>query len=137
MLRRKSLNQSSADAHAAGHHAHPHVTPLPVYFTVFGILLVLTVLTVVVSTLGLPPMASLIVAMAVALVKATLVAMYFMHLKYEDSFYTFIFAVSLVFVGLFFVGTLVDMRERTTISPDEANFGVEQNEGQFFIPNKK
>ena len=53
------------------------------YLTVFGALLVLTVVTVGVSYLQLPATETVVVALAIATVKASLVAMFFMHLKGE------------------------------------------------------
>jgi cytochrome c oxidase subunit IV len=99
---------------------HPHVMPLPIYFGVFGALLFLTVVTVGVSLLGLPPVLSLVVAVAVATVKATLVVLFFMHLRYENTFYSFIFVGSLFFMILFFLFTLGDFASRGFIIPQHA-----------------
>jgi cytochrome c oxidase subunit 4 len=53
------------------------------YLAVFGALLVLTVVTVGASYVHLPPTPTIVVALAIALVKAGLVGMFFMHLKGE------------------------------------------------------
>src|SRR5678816_2095725 len=53
------------------------------YLMVFGTLLVLTLITVGVSYLDLPEFETVIVALTIATVKASLVAMFFMHLKGE------------------------------------------------------
>jgi cytochrome c oxidase subunit IV len=90
------------------HEDHHHVSPVWQFTAVFGALLFLTVLTFLVSFAGLGP-ASLPVAMIVATVKASLVVGYFMHLKYEDRFYSFVFMVTFLFVGIFFTFTLFDM----------------------------
>ena len=60
-------------------HTHPN------YMGIFWVLLVLTVVEVGITFLGLPKMllASLLVILAVW--KAALVAMYFMHLKFEPT----------------------------------------------------
>jgi len=102
-------------------HNHPHVMPLSVYFTVFGMLLVLTAVTVGVSLLALPSPYAALVALGVATIKASLVALYFMHLRYDDKFYTFIFLVSLLFVTLFFSLTMLDMSSRGFVQPDQDN----------------
>ncbi len=72
------------------------------YLVVFGALLVLTVVTVGVSYLHLPrgrPSPSVI---AIALVKAALVAMFFMHLKGEKPMvYWPLGLTAFLFVGLF------------------------------------
>jgi cytochrome c oxidase subunit 4 len=53
------------------------------YLAVFGALLVLTVATVGVSYLQLPEYETVAVALLIATAKASLVAMFFMHLKGE------------------------------------------------------
>jgi len=53
------------------------------YMVVFGALLVLTALTVAVSYAHLPTMPAVAVGVAIATVKAALVAMFFMHLNHE------------------------------------------------------
>ena len=76
---------SRMDAHA--HHAdlgHDHVTPLSVYFGIFGALMALTAITVAVAWVDLGSL-NILVALGVAVVKATLVVLYFMHLKYSSK----------------------------------------------------
>ena len=53
------------------------------YLMVFGALLVLTLVTVGVSYLDLPEAETVTVALVIATIKASLVAMFFMHLKGE------------------------------------------------------
>ena len=65
---------------ASHSHSEPHVSPLSTYIGVYVILLVLTVVTVGVSHLGLPPVPSIILAMVVASIKAFFVGAWFMHL---------------------------------------------------------
>lgn len=50
---------------------------------VFGALMVLTVVTVAVSYWHLPPLAAILLGLAIATLKASLVAAFFMHLKGE------------------------------------------------------
>jgi cytochrome c oxidase subunit 4 len=76
---------SRMDAHA--HHAdlgHEHVTPLSVYFGIFGALMVLTAATVAVAYVNLGTL-NVVVALGVAFFKASLVVLYFMHLKYSSK----------------------------------------------------
>ena len=54
------------------------------YFTIFLALMVLTAITVAVSFIDLGPM-NLVVALLIAAAKATLVILWFMHLKYSDK----------------------------------------------------
>jgi cytochrome c oxidase subunit IV len=99
------------------HEDHHHVSPVWVFTAVFVALLFLTVLTYLVSFAALGP-ASLPVAMSVALVKASLVVGYFMHLKYEDRFYSFIMLVTVIFIGIFFTFTLFDMKTSGEINEE-------------------
>ena len=99
------------DAHA---HAH-HISPLSTYINVYLALVVLTVVTVGVSYLGLPPKPSLFVAMFVALIKASLVCAWFMHLKYDTKFNVFVFLSAVWFGGAFFLFTFIDLTSRGDI----------------------
>lgn len=114
---RKTLHPSATEAHGSGE-VHVHVTPLPVYFGVFGALLVLTVVTVGVSELGLPMPLSIIAALIVAVIKATLVCAFFMHLAFDVKAHTFILLMSLFFCGVFFTLTMVDVLTRADINPE-------------------
>lgn len=60
-----------------------HIVPVKTYLTVLITLLILTVVTVVVSRFDFGEL-NLLVGMAIATVKAALVVMVFMHLKYES-----------------------------------------------------
>ena len=72
---------------------------------VFGALLVLTLVTVGVSYLELPEVETVVLALAIATVKASLVALFFMHLKGEKPMVTW----PLMFTGFLFVGLLVSV----------------------------
>ena len=77
------------------------------YMAVFGALMVLTIITVGVSYVHLPIAAAVTVALIVATIKGSLVAMYFMHLLHERKviywvlMLTVVFFVFLMFVPLF------------------------------------
>ena len=57
-----------------------HVVNVRGYIAVFAALLVLTVITVAVASLDLSDASTVLVAVSIATLKATLVAMFFMHL---------------------------------------------------------
>jgi cytochrome c oxidase subunit IV len=61
----------------------PHQVPVRGYISVFAALLVLTVVTVGVASLELSESSTVLVAVSIATLKATLVALFFMHLKGE------------------------------------------------------
>jgi len=84
-----------------------HVVDVRVLLTVFAVLVALTALTVTVSYCDFGPF-NLIVAMGIATVKASLVAMWFMHLRYDSRMYAFIFLLGVAFLGLFLIITMLD-----------------------------
>jgi cytochrome c oxidase subunit 4 len=102
------------------HESHHHLMPIKTYMGVFGALMVLTVVTVLVSYADLGP-AALPVAMAVALVKAGFVVGYFMHLKFDTRFHTFVFLSTILFVAIFFALTFFDLNTRATVNPNWDN----------------
>ncbi len=91
-----------------------HVLPGGLLLRVWGALLALTAVTYLASLIDLGG-ANLWVALLIATAKASLVALFFMHLRWERSFLGIVFLAGLMFV-LFFVGiTLIDT---TTYRPD-------------------
>ena len=85
------------------HHIIPFRTLLKVFLTLIG----LTVITVLVSFLPLGPL-DMPVAIAIAVVKASLVVLYFMALKYDKPVNTLTFSVGTLFVVVFITFTLFD-----------------------------
>ena len=60
-----------------------HVVPVRIYGVIFGALLVLTAITVWVAFMDLGFL-NTIVALGIAVVKATLVVLFFMHVRYGN-----------------------------------------------------
>lgn len=75
-----------------------HVSPVKTLVGVLGTLLVLTVITVAVAQVNLGRM-NVVVAIGIACVKASVVAMWFMHLRYDKRFNFWILIGSLAFVA--------------------------------------
>jgi cytochrome c oxidase subunit IV len=115
----------ASDAHAA--HGEHHVTPLKTYYIVFGCLLTLTGLTYAVSFAGFEPKVSIVIAMAVAMTKATLVGAWFMHLAHDVKFNIFTFLSALWFATIFWVFTMADVTSRGAILEDIDNFTHRQD----------
>jgi len=65
-------------------HSHPN------YLRIFWILLVLTIIEVGITYLGLPKMLLAALLVTLAVWKASLVAMHFMHLKFEKKTLTIV-----------------------------------------------
>jgi len=105
----------------------PHVLPLMTYFKVFTALIVLTGITVGVSLADLGT-ASIAVAVIIALIKSSLVALIFMHLWWDNKFHALVFVGSLVFLVIFFVITLIDMKTRGAVLPVQDNLVIEQEQ---------
>ena len=85
---------------------HHHVN----YLLIFGLLVALTVLTVLVALHRFESEAiNLLLALAVACVKASLVALFFMHLKFEGKLIYSIFIVPLLLCVLLTVALIPDV----------------------------
>lgn len=104
----------SQDA-AAGEHK-PHVLPIHLYLGVWASLIVLTVITVWVSYHDYGNL-NIYVAMAVATVKASLVVLFFMHLKYDEPFNGIVFVGTLLCLGIFVALTMADFKDRGHVNP--------------------
>jgi cytochrome c oxidase subunit IV len=93
---------SGSHAASAGHDHHDIQAHVRLYIKVFAALLVLTLITVGVSYLHLPHTEAVILALIIATLKASLVAMFFMHLKGERRFiYWSLYLTACFFVLLF------------------------------------
>lgn len=100
------------NAHA--HHAdlgHDHVTPLSVYFGIFGGLMVLTAITVAVAWVDLGSL-NILVALGVAVFKASLVVLYFMHLKYSSKLTWIVVGAGVFWLVILLGMTMVDYSTR-------------------------
>lgn len=60
-----------------------HIVSRKTYFSIFGALLALTALTTFMAFQDLGPF-NVVVALAIALIKASLVVLFFMHVKYSS-----------------------------------------------------
>ena len=89
----------------------PHVVPLRIYFTIFGALLAGTALTVAIAFQDLGPM-NTVVAMTIAGIKALLVVLFFMHVKYSSRL-TWVFAAAgILWLALMIGLTMADFDTR-------------------------
>ena len=90
---------------------HAHIAPVKFYVGILAILVMFTLLTVGMASIHLGPL-NLAVAIVIASAKATLVVMFFMHLKYDNRFNATIVVCSLMFIGVFFAYTMNDTDTR-------------------------
>jgi cytochrome c oxidase subunit 4 len=80
------------------------------YYLIFGALMLFTVITVGVSYLHLPIALAILVALAVATIKGSLVALFFMHLSHERKIVYWALLLTVVFfVFLMFVPLLTNL----------------------------
>ena len=84
-----------------------HDTGNRTYILVWAALMVLTAVTVAVSYVHLGMM-NVVVALAIASVKASLVALFFMHLRYESRLVLGFALTPVFFLVLIIAGTLSD-----------------------------
>jgi cytochrome c oxidase subunit 4 len=88
-----------------------HISPKSTYVTVFGVLLVLTAVTVAAAFVHLGNF-NFPIALSIAIVKATLVVLFFMHVKYSSRL-TKMFVGTAVFFLVILLGlTLTDYLSR-------------------------
>ena len=88
-----------------------HISPKTTYYAIFGALMVLTAITVTVAFINLGPL-NFPVALAIAILKATLVILFFMHLKYSSQMTKLICGSAFFFLLILFGLTLSDYLSR-------------------------
>jgi cytochrome c oxidase subunit 4 len=123
------------DDHADPHHGLSHVATLKVLVATGGTLLVLTLVTVLATKVDFGANINLAIAMAIAVVKATLVILFFMHLRYDRLFHSVVFVAAILAAALFVGFTLMDSNQyqQTNIwnpdSPPAAPIGPRPTSG--------
>jgi cytochrome c oxidase subunit 4 len=88
-----------------------HVSPKSVYYSIFGALMVLTGITVAAAFVNLGAL-NFPVALAIAIIKATLVVLFFMHVKYSSRLTKLVVATSLFFLLILLAETFMDYATR-------------------------
>ena len=107
----------ASHAHSSHDHGHGHGEPHPLvghlvpYSTLFATgaaLIVLTVITVAARYVDLGE-ANIYLAIGIAVVKATLVSLFFMHLRWDRPFNLMVLVGSMLFVVLMLVFCMMDV----------------------------
>jgi len=88
-----------------------HVSPKSTYYTIFAALMVLTGVTVGAAFVNLGSF-NFPVAIAIAITKATLVILFFMHVKYSSRLTKMVVGMSFFFLAIMFGLTLTDYMSR-------------------------
>ena len=105
------------EQHIAGE-AHHHVVPIGMYVGVFAALLVLTVLTVAAATVDFGGQLNTIIALCIAVLKATLVVLIFMHVRWGGSILRIFVAAGFVWLMILLGMTMSDYASRDWVATD-------------------
>ena len=97
-----------ATEHHDDHHGIAHTASVKVLIGTGGTLLMLTLVTVLATKVDFGANINLAIAMFIAVVKASLVILFFMHLKYDKMFHTVVFVSAILAASLFVGFTLMD-----------------------------
>ena len=89
-----------------------HIVSVKVYLTIFLILMGGTILTVVAAQADFPGPLNAIVAMTIAVFKATAVVLYFMHVRYSSRLIWLIVGSALFWLVILFALTFSDYSTR-------------------------
>ncbi len=89
-----------------------HIVPVKVYFVIFLALLAGTILTAWVAFYNFPGPLNAIVALSIACIKAGLVILYFMHMRYSARLIWVVFGAALFWLAIMFALTFSDYSTR-------------------------
>jgi caa(3)-type oxidase subunit IV len=134
----KSVKSNSSENSSSSNTDHNKdeqhgLLPVKLYIGVFLALLVMIFINIGISKLPIPGFWVTFSLISVAIVQTILVAVFFMELIHEDKFYSFVFGSAILFMLLFFIITLGDLRGRDFFHKDEGvkvMRGIDQN-GNF------
>jgi cytochrome c oxidase subunit IV len=100
-------------------HAPSHVVPRRVYYTVFATLIGMTLLTIAAASVDMGPL-NTVVALAIACFKASLVLLYFMHLRQSPRLVWIAVATGIAWLLILILITLSDYMSRGWLLPPGA-----------------
>ena len=89
-----------------------HIVPARTYYVIFLTLMVCTAITVAVAFVDLGAL-NTVVALAIAILKTTLVVLFFMHVKYSTRLTWAVVAGSIFWLGILLVLTMGDYLTRS------------------------
>lgn len=91
-------------------HQH-HVIPIRVYLAIFALLMVFTGITTAIAFVDLGPLNNVIM-LTIAITKATLVILYFMHVRYSDKVVWLLAGSGFLWLAMMIVITMSDIMTR-------------------------
>ncbi len=89
-----------------------HIVKSPVYVAVAVALYILTVITVWAAGIDLGKILNTIIALSIASFKASLVALFFMHLKYESKLLWFMILIPIILLSILLALPILDVINR-------------------------
>ncbi len=101
------MSPKTSDSECMSH----HIVPPRIYVAVFGVLILMTATTTAVSFVDMGPW-NTVAALAIAAFKATLVVLFFMHIKYSRRLMQLVIAGGLFWLAILLVLTLSDFMSR-------------------------
>jgi cytochrome c oxidase subunit 4 len=110
-----------------------HISPIKTYITIFGALMVGTVITVAAAFVNLGAL-NFPVAISIAIVKATLVVLFFMHLKYSSKLTKLVCASAFFFLIVLFGLTMTDYLSRGWYTAPDGTTGAGVQPGVQLSP---
>jgi cytochrome c oxidase subunit IV len=106
----------STHAQSLESHGHDHSGAAKLYLRTLLALLFLTIVTVGAAYIDFGS-GNVVIALAIATIKATLVALFFMHLRYEKPVNGVIAAAGFLFLGIFLMFCFIDVDSRVNLQP--------------------
>jgi cytochrome c oxidase subunit 4 len=100
------MAERTAERHGV-HRGVGHVVPVRTLVAVLAVLLALTAATLAVTLVDLGPL-NLVLALGIAVLKGTLVLLYFMHLRWDRPFNAVVLVSALAFFMIFVALSLMD-----------------------------
>ena len=91
-----------------------HIVPTRVYYTIFGVLMLCTGLTVAIAFVDLGPF-NIVAALVIAVFKAALVILFFMHVKYGSRLTWAVVVGSAFWLAILLVLTFSDYLTRVSL----------------------
>ncbi len=96
----------------------PHIVPLGIYYSVFATLMVMTGTTIAIAFVDLGNL-NIYVALAIAAFKATVVVLYFMHVKYSSPLIQLAAAAGFIWLAIMLSFTSTDYITREWVGASE------------------
>ena len=94
-----------------------HIVQPRIYVTIFLALMVGTTVTVIAAFYDFPGPLNAVVALTIASIKATLVVLYFMHVRYSGRLIWLVIVAALLWLAIMFAITFSDYWTRAWLAP--------------------